>query len=960
MRSAVIAALLLFCSALAAENLYKWDTGFESGNHDIQYYQQFGKMIRTVPGNGGRCLEIDQNISWVRGYWTYAMKKGKTYTLSFDARHISGNQKMDVVFVSTNWRYWASRHTFTLSKEWKRYSCKVKITRDGFAMHTAFMQSGNSGNAVFHIDNIQLEEGPVMTAYTPGEAVSMSPTVGLGEVIHLPEIPKMSINIYNAALPQGEFQLKLSAAGKVYTQKITLPSKQTVSTALTMPEAAVPGYYTAMLELLDSKGKKVNSMNVPFVVTNAFAANRKPGFFGIQDRMLAPALGERIGVSRYRRSCNIWKNESPEPGKLVIPQNIKKFPGKTIVTLSNFLPPYTPDWALDKKTNKPDPKALAGYFDALISEYKCLTDEFELMNEPDLILRNRKDYMEFYTELLHILAPVAQKHGIKVSVNVGTGGFWNYIWKHAADTFDAASPHPYCSPRNICNDGRYVSPPENGAYWNHLKEVADAAKKHGKLLNVGELGYAIAEDAPYDSEAAHRLAAYMSRMMLLARTIPECRFFMYFSGIDYQEAGAYVYGIWRTDRGLRPFPAVAAYAQLVHELDHVEYAKLILDSDIKIVEYKKNGNVSYAIWNAAESVTPLPVKLPQDCNARSLYGAPLKKAVISGMPFFVSENSTKTVLPALKKALANRSPLGFKAAMRNIRDIKLNVKNTGFEDWQGDISVNGVSVGKVLVPRSSMATVSVKLPGKTIPRKLNITAGTPGGKVFKETLSMPDFLKIRYLPVKDLQNFDYRKYGWTVTQDKRIDVYPPDPQIPWTGAEDLSHRTLLGWDENNFYIFSEVTDDHFVNEAKKDCDIWSGDSLQLAVDSFNNAARAGYDSDDNEITFALGKKAWTHQAPPNRVFPKTPPCMICGGGRGAAPGVQTFITRDEERKVTLYRIAVPKQALAPLRFREGTVFGMDMCINDRDPGEARYYMCMSSGLAQAKLPALFKKAVLVK
>ena len=55
MRSAVIAALLLFCSALAAENLYKWDTGFESGNHDIQYYQQFGKMIRTVPGNGGHC-----------------------------------------------------------------------------------------------------------------------------------------------------------------------------------------------------------------------------------------------------------------------------------------------------------------------------------------------------------------------------------------------------------------------------------------------------------------------------------------------------------------------------------------------------------------------------------------------------------------------------------------------------------------------------------------------------------------------------------------------------------------------------------------------------------------------------------------------------------------------------------------------------------------------------------------
>ena len=150
MRFAVIVTWSLFCSVLTAGNLLKWDTGFETGVHDIQYYQQFGKMIRTVPGNGGRCLEIDQNISWVRNRWIY-LQKGKTYTLSFDARHISGSNKFDVVFVSTNWRYWASRHTITLSEEWKRYSCKVKIIRDGFAMHTAFMQSGSNGNAVFQI-----------------------------------------------------------------------------------------------------------------------------------------------------------------------------------------------------------------------------------------------------------------------------------------------------------------------------------------------------------------------------------------------------------------------------------------------------------------------------------------------------------------------------------------------------------------------------------------------------------------------------------------------------------------------------------------------------------------------------------------------------------------------------------------------------------------------------------------
>ena len=89
-----------------------------------------------------------------------------------------------------------------------------------------------------------------------------------------------------------------------------------------------------------------------------------------------------------------------------------------------------------------------------------------------------------------------------------------------------------------------------------------------------------------------------------------------------------------------------------------------------------------------------------------------------------------------------------------------------------------------------------------------------------------------------------------------------------------------------------------------------------------------------------------HQAPP---FQKTP---------SEAIGVRQIVTRDEENQTTVYRIAIPRNGLRPLKLKAGTVFGFALCVYDLDNGKQRRTMNFGNGITEMKCPALFRKMVL--
>lgn len=940
-------------------NLLTEDTSFETGPQNFRYFRS-DFSIQTVQGDaahGNSSLEIDSSVSWVQGRWFY-LKKNVDYTISFYARRVSGSDAMQFGIIDlSNWKWFVNK-TLQLTDNWKRYSISFRVDRANAPIYPAFLPRGCM---IFRIDALQLEEGKETTPYQPGEALSVYPVMnGAGEVIHLPNTPKVKIQIYNAAIEaeQQPFSLQLGIPGTdiEHRQNFNLLPGKTMSLDIELPKTAVSGYYPAQLQVCTRQGKIVKRTEAPFVVTMPFPPPSRDGFFGMQDSPLPRNFLLRIGTSHIRTNDFGWKRFEPTQGNYIPrpPSPPAGFFWQPTLN-SDFTPGQIPAWALKPGSNLADPAKTIPYLEYVFRSLRGKAEHLDFINEPDLLLRNVPKNAEYYAELLNTAAPIARKYGIKLMVDVSgvNSDFFERVLRLAHDSIDICAPHPYCSPRIFAADGRYCAPPEKGGFTSNLAAAAALSRKYRKELLIGELGYSLEETLPFHSPEAHRMAAFLARMFLLAKCYPECRYLIWFIGLDRWEAGPYCYGIWRTANGIRPLPAVAAYAQAAHEIDRADNVELLLDSDIKIVRIQKGGKTTYAVWNAGEKASPVSLqKLPPECNARSIYGTPLKgeKLAVTEQPLYLSETSEETILPALKAILDNRPPLTVRGYLSDRNTLKLHLFNRSFRDWQGNLTLLPQNVRKIglTILRQAAETVTLTL-SDTPSRKLTVRLQGKDGRTFEEVVELPEMQKVRRLNVNDLRNFDFQaemRKGGTICQQTRDYLLPPDPSIPWSGPEDLSHRTLLGWDQDYFYIFCEVRDEEHTNSFTLG-NTWRGDSIQIGLDPFNNAdGKLAYDADDYEFTFAKDKKPWMHQAPP---FQKTP---------SEAIGVRQIVTRDEENQTTVYRIAIPRNGLRPLKLKAGTVFGFALCVNDLDKGKQRRTMNFGNGITEMKCPALFRKMVL--
>lgn len=963
MRHSLLLCLLpiLGCSSAISGNLFPEDTSFETGTQNFRYYRS-EHPIRTVQNDaahGKSSLEIDSSVSWAQGLWTYSIKKDTDYTVSFYARRVSGGNRLTFTMIGViDWKQIGGT-TFRLTDKWQRYSCRIRTNRAGTVLYPAFLPKEKM---VFRIDAIQLEQGTATSPYHAGEPFSLFPSVnGAGEVVHTPAIPKMTIHAFNSDISAEyqPFMLRFTIPGTGIHREQTFRLKQGETVFLTceLPEASLPGYYPAELRVCDRQGKIIKHTAAPFVVTEPFGPPSRDGFFGMQDTPLPRSFLHRIGTSHIRSNDFGWKRFEPAKGKYrdIPPSPPAGFFWQPTIN-KDFCPGHIPAWGLKPGSRLADPQKAIPYLEYVFRNLQGKAEYLDFINEPDLMLRDIPGNAEYYVELLNTAAPIAHKYGIKLMIDTSgvKSAFFTKVMRLAHQSVDICAPHPYCSPRIFAADGRFCAPPEKGGFTTMLASSAEQSRKYGKELVIGELGYSLEETIPFHAPEAHRMAAYLARMFLIARTYPDCRYLIWFLGLDRWEAGPYCYGIWRTANGIRPLPSVAAYAQAAHEIDRAESAEMLLDSDIKIVRYKKDNRISYAVWNAGEKNEPIPLStLPADCNARSIYGTPLKPAelAITESPLYLSENPEGTVLPGLQKTIDKRSPVSVRCNLRSLNSLKLHFFNRSFRNWKGTLSVPPFLSGVPLeVPRQSLETVTIGIKG-TPPSVLPVKIRGSDGRTFEETICLPLMRKVRHLTVNDLRTFDFQtemKKGETIRQDSRDHVYPPDPSIPWSGPQDLSHSTLLGWDHNYFYLFSEVRDEVHCNPFSNG-NIWKGDSLQIGLDCFNDAdGKLAYDSDDYEFTFAKDKKAWVHHAPPFRNSPEE------------AVGVRQIITRNEAEKTTVYRIAIPRNLLEPLKLKEGTVFGLAFCINDLDPEKSRRSMNFGGGIVDIKCPGRFIKMVLGK
>ena len=174
----------------------------------------------------------------------------------------------------------------------------------------------------------------------------------------------------------------------------------------------------------------------------------------------------------------------------------------------------------------------------------------------------------------------------------------------------------------------------------------------------------------------------------------------------------------------------------------------------------------------------------------------------------------------------------------------------------------------------------------------------------------------------------------------------------YTGNEDLSADIYMKWDENNFYMLAEVTDDVF-NPKKSMFDIWSidrtvtrvdsweGDSIQFGITS--NIKDLTDSSRFTEIGLALLKDegAWITR-------------YSNESGLSAETDKSQVMIKNEGNK-TYYELVMPWKELVlnTDMVKEDGFLRFNIIVNEND-GEGRYgWLEFSDGIGQSKNPAKF-------
>jgi len=200
--------------------------------------------------------------------------------------------------------------------------------------------------------------------------------------------------------------------------------------------------------------------------------------------------------------------------------------------------------------------------------------------------------------------------------------------------------------------------------------------------------------------------------------------------------------------------------------------------------------------------------------------------------------------------------------------------------------------------------------------------------------------------------------------DGKLDDWPADPTFTldnksqlvytaaadsWSGPQDISTKTWVGWAPEGLYFAFKVIDDKHVQTAS-DANLWHGDYMELQIDAQleKDYTDTLLSEDDYQFGFSAGD------------FAKVSPAAIVWFGS---------VTSDQMKEIKqaqvqtpdgyIMEVFLPKDALQGITLAEGADFGMNVNASDSD-GAGQEAMLSTSSTRALTDPTTFGKIVLVK
>ncbi|MDY3030805.1 MAG: cellulase family glycosylhydrolase [Clostridia bacterium] len=167
----------------------------------------------------------------------------------------------------------------------------------------------------------------------------------------------------------------------------------------------------------------------------------------------------------------------------------------------------------------------------------------------------------------------------------------------------------------------------------------------------------------------------------------------------------------------------------------------------------------------------------------------------------------------------------------------------------------------------------------------------------------------------------------------------------YAGADDLSARAAVKWDDENFYFYADVVDNKHFSMGVEPVNIWQMDSIQLALvyDPKNELQRTEFEE------MALGELngepiLYRHKTrfKGDEDYTKIPGAEL----KVRVDGLHTYY----EMKAPWSSLMVDKVTIEP-----GTELKFSMIVNENDGVGRVGYLALSEGIASSKNSNLFKR-----
>jgi hypothetical protein len=791
---------------------------------------------------------------------------------------------------------------------------------------------------------------------------------------------------------------------------IELDAGELIKEKLKFP-LAMRGFFLVSCNVADCNAKVKTEASF-CIVPHPLGASKENAFMGICFiQTKEPEMLKRIGVESILVHPT-WSAIEPEKGKFSwnsFDEEMKAYKKNNFQIIGSF-PPFPPKWAARAlKEKKYDDYAayIEEYMYQLVNRYKSTIKIWDFWSEADLSIQKNiygnteKEQIANYARFIKAGYSGAKRADPDcVFAACGTSGvdcrslsFSSAVFEHASEYIDAFPVHPYSWPRELGPNGLDAVGPEASGLRKKMEDSKKFINSYGKKqLWIGELGWALDRRTPLDSSYAKEFSNYLVRAFIIARSVPGLTKCIWYTNEDWLANREGDYGLWRWNGN--PTPAAAAYAMTSYFLNGVKEitneCKLNLGSNVEGYLFPKKMGFVAAFWSSTSQNIVIDIPLKADkISLFDIMGNPIEKSInknnesilkleLSNSPVWVVSEKPLSfcseVLPKIsqenqcevfaKNIRIQQDPLKLDFAFKNSTTLTVLIKNETPQELFGKV--------KIILPEgeySNMVAYENLKPGevrnldfcitdlafnKMNHSKMKIIGESNLGNV--QTIITPEILSIPFN--KSNINVDGDLGDWKnftpVKLNKVAQLSPPDATAhnAWIGLDDLSANIYCAWDEKNFYFAAEVIDDAHENKYTGR-NIYNGDAIQIAFDTGNDATSLNdppqYDlNNDYEYTLALtskGPEVFRHFAPVKK----------------KEKFLDIPIAIKRKNKKTLYEVAIPRADLEPFNIQQGTVFGFNFVIFDKDgDGAMLYWLGLSPGIAGGKNPTLFKKFMLGK